>query len=196
MNDLPTAALSVGVLESVPLEGMAGSLALQAVLMAVNVGCYLTPAGSLAGIVFFYLVRRDALHYEMIVPRPLDLLWYGGLYFMFCIVMLCAVLPGAHVICSLFINGAVPAGITGRESFVSALRDVSLPGAGGVGGLPAYLPAWWQRFGGRVRGRMTASSFLDSRSRGGQQGDDCGRHGAVAALVVPEPTFVGQHVPF
>ena len=121
INDLPTAALAVGVLGSVPLEGMAGVLALQAVLVALNIGCYLTPVGALAGVVCFHIVRRDASRYGTLVPRPLDLLWYGGLHFMSCTVMLCAVLPGAHVVSSLATSGAGPAGMTGQECLFSVL---------------------------------------------------------------------------
>ena len=78
-NGLLAASLIVGVLESFDLDGLSGCLVLQSMLVALNAAFYLTLVGVLAGIIRFYVLRRDASCDGMMASRPLDLLRYGGL---------------------------------------------------------------------------------------------------------------------
>ena len=100
INDLPAAAL-VGHL----LAQSDSPLVTQSALAALNVSCYMLPTGALAGIIFFHIMRQQKLRHGMIVPRPVDLLWYGDIHFIAVCAALCAVMPGHHMAFSALATG-------------------------------------------------------------------------------------------
>ena len=100
INDLPAAAL-VGHL----LAQSDSPLVTQSALASLNVSCYLLPTGAHAGIIFFHLMRQQELRHGTIVPRPLNLLWYGGIHFIAVSAALCAVMPGYHEALSVLTDG-------------------------------------------------------------------------------------------
>ena len=94
VNDLPASALLGGLLAGAPsVSGPGGTVMVQSVVVSLNLGCYLTPVGALAGLMWFHILRRDGARYGLLVPRPLDLLWYGGLHFLVCGGLMWALLP-------------------------------------------------------------------------------------------------------
>ena len=98
------------------------------IIVQSSLGCYLTPIGALAGIMWFHMVRRDGTRYGMLVPRPVNLFWHGGLHFVICTVALCATLPGSHILWALITTGEKPAEVSVQVGFVAGL------GAGGRSG--------------------------------------------------------------
>ena len=139
MNDLPASAVVGGLLVQQDLSGWSGALVLQAVLIALNAGCYLSPVGALAGLVWFHMLRRDGARFGMLVPRPVDLFWYGGLHFGVCGVFLCLLLPGAHVVWAYVTTGAGPEGLTFTGMVVAAV----LFGVVSAAGLTALAVSMW-----------------------------------------------------
>ena len=97
VNDLPSSAMIGSLLSGVSLEGWRGALALQGILVSLNISCYLSPAAALAGLMWFHFLRRDGARHGMLVPKPLDLFWYGCLHFLVTSVLMCAVLLGANI---------------------------------------------------------------------------------------------------
>jgi arsenical pump membrane protein len=94
VNDLPASALLGGLLAGAPpVSGPGGTVMVQSVVVSLNLGCYLTPVGALAGLMWFHILRRDGARYGLLVPRPLDLLWYGSLHFLVCGGLMWALLP-------------------------------------------------------------------------------------------------------
>ena len=103
------------------------------IIVQSSLGCYLIPIGALAGIIWFHMVRRDGTRYGMLVPRPVNLFWHGGLHFVICTVALCATLPGSHILWALIITGEKPAEVSVQVGFVAGL------GAGGRSGCTGRL---------------------------------------------------------
>ena len=113
------------------------------IIVQISLGCYLTPIGALAGIMWFHMVRRDGTRYGMLVPRPVNLFWHGGLHFVICTVALCATLPGSHILWALITTGEKPAKVSVQVGFVAGLVLV-------VG-----LVRWSSRSGSSSAGRTT-----------------------------------------
>lgn len=96
-NDLPASALWGEVLVSLEAQGLflaeggrlARILALQTVLVGVNIGTYLTPFGALAGIIWLDRMKRDpnvvstSTERRIEVPNILHLVSYGAVMFVF-----------------------------------------------------------------------------------------------------------------
>lgn len=119
INDLPAAAITGELVANVQLSGWHKRMAIQALLISLNIGCYLTPAGALAGIMWFHMLRRDGSRYGMTVPKPTDLLWYGGLNFIVASTLLCALLPGAHIAWAIITTGNTPPGVGSTSAIVA-----------------------------------------------------------------------------
>ena len=113
INDLPAAA-TVSIL----LEQADNPLFIQSSLTALNIGCYLTPIGALAGIIFFHMLRQGSARYAMQVPKAVDLMKYGAVNFVSVTIMMCLILPGYNSARSLVIDGALPVGVNPTPAVV------------------------------------------------------------------------------
>ena len=76
INDLPSAAIVSPILAQTR-----NGLITQSALSALNIGCYLTPIGALAGIIFFHMIREDARGNREDTPGPATLMKLGGIHF-------------------------------------------------------------------------------------------------------------------
>ncbi len=83
VNDLPAAAFLV---ELFPPGG--SGVQLPAALVALNLGVVLTPAGSLAGLLWLSLCRRGGAELGLAVPGAWDLFKHGALHFLAAAVVL------------------------------------------------------------------------------------------------------------
>ena len=100
INDLPSAATI-----SVLLKHANDPLTVQAALSALNIGCYLTPIGALAGIMFFHIIRQhtedDPSNSRTGIPTPLDLVRWGGIHFAAVTLITSALMPAYHTAVNL-----------------------------------------------------------------------------------------------
>ena len=142
LNDLPASALIGEMLVDLPLEGWRRSMVLQAVLVGLNAGCYLSPVGALAGLMWFHMLKRDGARYGLVVPKPVDLLWFGGLHFIVGAVLLCGLLPGLHVLWALLTTGQAPANLSTAAVFVSG----AVAGVAAIGSIAALCVCLWIMF--------------------------------------------------
>jgi arsenical pump membrane protein len=63
-NDLPAAALIGEVFDKAQIASpYAKHLMLQGILVGVNIGCYVTPVGALAGLIWFHRMAREKRHH-------------------------------------------------------------------------------------------------------------------------------------
>jgi arsenical pump membrane protein len=100
LNDLPSSALLSEIISQTSnQESISHWILVQSILIGVNIGCYLTPIGALAGIVWFNLLRTERKRQEklkeeteakgetfvgnvaILTPTRLDLLKYGLIQF-------------------------------------------------------------------------------------------------------------------
>ena len=97
MNDLPAAAFVSETLKAASaeqaLDPQGRNTMIQAVLVGLNIGCYVTPIGALAGIMWFALLRNlKARHslpssvystsaQRLVLPKALELVFYGLIHF-------------------------------------------------------------------------------------------------------------------
>ena len=114
INDLPSAATI-----SLLLTEADNTLITQASLSALNIGCYLTPIGALAGIIFFHMLRKDAERLGTGMPTPLHLLRIGGINFIVVTLVTCTTIPGYHAAVSLAQRGVLPTAMAETEAAIS-----------------------------------------------------------------------------
>lgn len=111
INDLPSAATVS------PILAQAGNqLITQSAISALNIGCYLTPIGALAGIIFFHMAKEDTLQHLEQAPGPMTLMKLGTVHFTAATLATCAIIPGYNTAVSLMQQGTLPDGITPREA--------------------------------------------------------------------------------
>ncbi|MBI5123666.1 hypothetical protein HZA75_07445 [Candidatus Roizmanbacteria bacterium] len=91
-NDLPASALLSELYPKLEADYVTKTIFLQAVLIGVNIGCYVTPVGALAGIIWFNTLRvhRNKLGQlykeqatQLILPTRGDLVRFGVVNFLF-----------------------------------------------------------------------------------------------------------------
>ena len=92
-NDLPAAALVANMLSRVEVHSIVTEIILvQASLIGLNIGTYMTPVGALAGLIWFNQLRihreEQRNHFpelveEMDFPTRSDLIRYGVMHFVF-----------------------------------------------------------------------------------------------------------------
>ena len=114
INDLPAA-----VVMSSFLTEAEDPLLMQASLVALNIGCYLTPIGALAGILFFHMLRQDAELSNVSMPKPTDLMRIGGINFVAVGLMTCATVPGFSVLFRLVTGSDAGSYIHQPEAIIS-----------------------------------------------------------------------------
>ena len=92
LNDLPAAALLTELLEQLRpgTDVLLAQVLTQAILIGVNIGCYLTPVGALAGLIWFSVMRTEVqrqerqqrtIGFKMRLPTRLELVAFGLLNF-------------------------------------------------------------------------------------------------------------------
>lgn len=96
-NDLPTAAFLSNIID----PNIAGKdMVARAVLVGLNIGCYVTPIGALAGIIWFHQMKSETLNikaedenFEIQTPLRSGLFKYGVTHFMFVALILSFIIP-------------------------------------------------------------------------------------------------------
>lgn len=93
LNDLPASALITALLAQQTIPTAQMELTLRAVLAGLNTGSCLTPAGTLAGLLWFQILEQNQGAPAMRLPSPADLLRHGTLHLAATTALLAAVLP-------------------------------------------------------------------------------------------------------
>lgn len=138
INDLPASALFADILQhidggSAPLNEYLRLVVEQAILVGLNIGCYLTPIGALAGIMWFNIIHREEKRQQaeqmapgvaapaprMLTPSRGDLVGYGLLHFVFIAFFLGYLLPFFVHILDLLISSPGHANETALPDLVS-----------------------------------------------------------------------------
>lgn len=92
VNDLPAAALVGEVAaRSSALDSISYNVFMQSILAALNIACYITPIGALAGIIWFHIMRDEGGQIE--TPTRPGLCLYGVSHFMLVSVSLSILIP-------------------------------------------------------------------------------------------------------
>ncbi|MEZ0261450.1 MAG: SLC13 family permease [Alphaproteobacteria bacterium] len=111
LNDLPAAALLSEMLQQMEASGGALNeymriVIIQAFLVGLNIGCYVTPIGALAGILWFDILKKEERRQrklmeqhgggkqrEMLIPNRMDMVRYGLMHFVFVSLVIGYLLP-------------------------------------------------------------------------------------------------------
>ena len=96
INDLPAAAIAGKVAEQATLLGpLDGRIFLQSMLVALNIACYVTPVGALAGIIWFHIMRGEK---GVDTPTRLQMVGLGLLHFVMVVAALSVLIPFANLL--------------------------------------------------------------------------------------------------
>ncbi len=149
INDLPAAALLSDILKHIdasgqPLNEYLRLVVMQAIMIGLNIGCYVTPVGALAGLMWFNIIRREerrqAAHAlpdakgaprpRMLTPSRGDMMLYGLLHFMFVTLVMGFILPFFVNIVDLLISSPNVANETSMPGLISIRGDLPYIGLG------------------------------------------------------------------
>lgn len=96
INDLPAAAIAGKVAEQTTLLGpLDGRIFLQSMLVALNIGCYVTPVGALAGIIWFHIMSGEK---NVDTPSRLQMVAVGLVHFLMVILALSILIPFVNLL--------------------------------------------------------------------------------------------------
>ena len=96
INDLPAAAMASELAtHASSLESLDRKIFLQSMLVALNIGCYVTPIGALAGIIWFHIMRNSD---GVKTPTRLEMLAYGLTHFILVSTILSILIPFTNLL--------------------------------------------------------------------------------------------------
>ena len=99
VNDLPASAIMGEAAKTIEKDsGVIYTMFLQSTLVALNIGCYVTPVGALAGIIWFHVMRREASGLAIALPTRLGMCVYGTLHFLGTASILAVMIPATNVV--------------------------------------------------------------------------------------------------
>ncbi|HEX6409119.1 MAG TPA: anion permease [Sphingomicrobium sp.] len=157
LNDLPAAALFAEVFQpevtGVAADSQTNTILLQGLLVGLNIGCYLTPVGALAGLLWFNQMKKEARRQNGVaaaageasdgdgrlsirLPTRLDLVRYGIIIFASVATLLGLFIPLWAMLIDLLV---VPTTAI-ADGNIPVLRDVNV--AAVLGGLLVILYLW------------------------------------------------------
>ena len=118
-NDLPASALWAGLYAEAGLQGPDALASVQAALIGLNIGCYVTPIGALAGIIWFNILKSEAARQaelaeqaglpppNIVLPTRIDLVTYGAIHFVVT-ALVCALISSATLQIALHMSERGP----------------------------------------------------------------------------------------
>ena len=96
INDLPAAAIAGEIaIEASGLDSLNRQIFIQSMLVALNIGCYVTPIGALAGIIWFHLMRDSE---GVKTPTRLGMVIYGLTHFIVVSIILSILIPFTNLL--------------------------------------------------------------------------------------------------
>ena len=96
INDLPAAAIAGKVAEQATLLGSLNrEVFLQSLLVALNIACYVTPVGALAGIIWFHIMSGEK---NVDTPTRLQMVGLGSLHFVIVMFALSILIPFVNML--------------------------------------------------------------------------------------------------
>ena len=96
INDLPAAAIAGKVAEQATLLGaLDKEVFLQSMLVALNIGCYVTPVGALAGIIWFHILSSEK---NVDTPSRLQMVAVGLAHFLLVVLILAFLVPFVNLL--------------------------------------------------------------------------------------------------
>jgi len=146
-NDLPASAMIGNLLETMKFSAnnFQQAVVIQSVLVGVNIGCYLTPVGALAGLIWFNVLakekarhRKIALTYrqehgipfpgdaETIIPTGMDLVRYGIVHFVLVATLLGFLIPFLAVITEYLVSSPLTTAPSSGSTLKSMLAGETI----------------------------------------------------------------------
>ena len=166
VNDLPASAIIGQAVSSFePREGLAYTVFLQSVLASLNIGCYITPIGALAGIIWFHIMRREAEGLNIQLPTRMGMVVYGLIHFLATALILSVLIPTTNIIFhwATAQGGQSFADVPSREIAITVIAGISVLVITIL--LSTNILKSQKVLVGDMRAFLTATSWLHVRSR-------------------------------
>lgn len=166
VNDLPAAAI-VG--ESLYWLGndqsLTRTIVLQSTLVSLNIACYITPVGALAGIIWFHIMGRETAETPIRTPSRLGMVVYGISHFVLTSLILAITIPTVNILFH-WLLGRQQQGLqhmSGVELTATVIAGFSILVATGM--VVTNVLKKNRVFVGDMRAFLTAASWLQVRSQ-------------------------------
>jgi len=166
VNDLPASALvSEVAAEASAMDSVSYNVFMQSILAALNIACYITPIGALAGIIWFHILRDDGEQIE--TPTRPGLCLYGFSHFMLVSIAISILIPFFNLAVRIMSPGAV-GGTNGEAALSSENRWILWVG---LATLVAVFVAFLRILKsekivlGDLRAFLSAASWINVRSK-------------------------------
>lgn len=111
INDLPAAAMMGKVVQHAGgLTEIQQSVFMQSMLASLNIACYLTPVGALAGIIWFHIMKQESTRLEQAqgihveTPTRAGLCIYGAAHLFLTSLILSVLIPFSNLLVQQFTN--------------------------------------------------------------------------------------------
>ena len=101
VNDLPASAIVGESLAGLQGAGVLGSgIFIQSAIVALNIACYITPVGALAGIIWFHIMgqERKAAGSDILTPTRMGMVVYGVCHFSITASVLSVLIPMINIV--------------------------------------------------------------------------------------------------
>ena len=166
VNDLPASAIVGEGLRSLGEGGsVLHTITLQSTMVSLNIACYLTPIGALAGIIWFHIMRTETSGTHIEVPTRFGMTAYGILHFLATASTLAVLIPSMNILLN-WLTGQGQRNLTEIPS-----SEITIMMSAGVFLLLVVLLSITYVFRnnkvllGDMRAFLTAASWLQVRSQ-------------------------------
>ena len=166
VNDLPAAAIVGESLHALgDDQSLIRTIVLQSTLASLNIACYITPVGALAGIIWFHIMRRETSETAIRTPSRLGMVVYGVSHFVLTSLILAIAIPTVNILLH-WLLGRQQQGLQHMSGVESTATVVAGFVALLVTGMVVTNVLKKNRvFIGDMRAFLTAASWLQVRSQ-------------------------------
>lgn len=168
VNDLPASAIMGEMVKSFSgNESLAHTIFMQSTLVSLNIACYITPIGALAGIIWFHIMQQETAGNDVHTPTRVGMVIYGASHFVLTAVFLAILIPAVNIIYHWMLGRSEQnfSNISDVELTIVIIVGMAILLSAGL--ILANILKNYRVFVGDMRAFLTAASWLQVRSQTG-----------------------------
>ena len=168
VNDLPASAIMGEVIKSsAGNESLARTVFMQSTLASLNIACYITPIGALAGIIWFHIMQQETAGNDVRTPTRVGMVIYGTSHFVLTAAFLAILIPAVNIIYRWMLGSSEQSFANISDVELTIVITIGVVILLGAGLFIANILKRHRVFVGDMRAFLTAASWLQVRSQTG-----------------------------